>query len=129
MMKLQTHLNIDSRLSGRVTALYDGKATVLLHTSEMMTADVQGLIHGGFLFSAADYAAMAAVNDPYVVLGASEVRFLAPVTKGESVIFDARVREIKGKKRIVDVTGRCDGREVFAGEFTAFVLAGHVLGE
>ena len=127
-MPLQTHLKIDPRLSGRVTALSEGKATVLLHTSEMMRADAEGLIHGGFLFSAADYAAMVAVNDPYVVLGASEVRFLAPVTKGESVIFDARVREAKGKKRIVDVTGRCDGREVFAGTFTAFVLAGHVLG-
>jgi len=127
-MTLQTHLKIDPRLSGRVTALSEGKATVLLHTSEMMTADARGLIHGGFLFSAADYAAMAAVNDPYVVLGASKVRFLAPVAKGESVIFDARVREAKGKKRIVDVVGHCDGREVFAGTFTTFVLAGHVLG-
>ncbi len=127
MMPLQTHLNIDPRLSGRVTALSDGKATVLLHTSEMMIADAQGLIHGGFLFSAADYAAMAAVNDPYVVLGASEVRFLAPVAKAQVVTFDAEVMENKGKKRIVNVVGHCEGREVFSGVFTTFVLAGHVL--
>ena len=127
-MTLQTHLKIDERLSGRVTALREGYARVLLNTSEVMTADEQGLIHGGFLFSAADYAAMAAVNDPYVVLGSSEVRFLAPIAKGQSVDFDATVTEERGKKRVVSVVGMCDGRRVFKGVFTAFVLAGHVLG-
>jgi acyl-coenzyme A thioesterase PaaI-like protein len=44
-----------------------------------MAADQRGLVHGGFTFGLADYAAMVAVNDPNVVLGAAEVRFLAPV--------------------------------------------------
>jgi len=126
-MTLQTHLKIDERLSGRVTALREGYARVLLNTSEMMVADAEGLIHGGFLFSAADYAAMAAVNDPYVVLGGSEVRFLAPVAKGESVIFDARVTQTKGRKHTVAVTGTSRGKQVFEGSFSAFVLEGHVI--
>ena len=126
-MTLQTHLKIDKRLSGRVTELREGYARVVLHTSEMMMADVEGLIHGGFLFGSADYAAMAAVNDPYVVLGSSEVRFLAPVAKGQSVDFEATVTEERGKKRVVSVVGMCEGRRVFEGVFTAFVLAGHVL--
>ena len=127
-MTLQTHLKIDERLSGRVTALRERYARVVLHTSELMTADAEGLIHGGFLFSAADYAAMAAVNDPYVVLGSSEVRFLTPVAKGQSVDFEAVVTEERGKKRVVSVVGMCDGLRVFEGVFTAFVLEGHVLG-
>ena len=127
-MTQQTHLKIDERLSGRVTALREGYARVVLHTSEMMTADAEGLIHGGFLFSAADYAAMAAVNDPHVVLGSSEVQFLAPVAKGQSVDFEATVTEERGKKRVVSVVGMCEGRRVFEGVFMTFVLEGHVLG-
>ena len=76
---------------------------------------------------AADYAAMAAVNDPYVVLGSSEVRFLAPVAKGQSVDFEATVTEERGKRRMVSVVGMCDGRRVFEGAFVAFVLVGYVL--
>ena len=126
-MELMTHLAIDSGLCGKVTALGEGHAEVRLHTTEQMKADERGLIHGGFLFGAADYAAMAAVNDPNVVLGAAEVRFLAPVRKGESVFFQADVGGEKGRKRIVKVTGSVEGRAVFEGTFTAFVLDNHVL--
>ena len=127
-MRLETHLKIDTRLSGRVTDLREGFASVLLSTHAAMLADVQGLVHGGFLFSAADYAAMAAVNDPHVVLGSSDVRFLSPVAKGQSVCFEATVTQSRGKKRIVDVVGTCEGMKVFEGTFVAFVLEGHVLG-
>ncbi len=126
-MQLKTHLQIDESLCGRVTALEEGYARVLLHTTRVMQADAQGLIHGGFLFGAADYAAMAAVNDPYVVLGAAQVRFLAPVRKGEAVTFEARVLEEKGKRRRVTVSGSVEGRQVFEGSFDAFVLERHVL--
>ncbi|WP_456457585.1 hotdog domain-containing protein [Nitratifractor sp.] len=126
-MQLQTHLAIDESLSGRVVRLREGYAQVLLPTHRAMLADRQGLIHGGFLFSAADYAAMAAVNDPNVVLGAAEIRFLAPVRKGETVIFEAEVQSPKGKKRIVKVYAEVDGKRVFEGSFTAFVPDRHIL--
>jgi len=126
-MRLRTHLEIDESLCGRVTELEEGFARVLLHTSRVMQADAKGLIHGGFLFGAADYAAMAAVNDPNVVLGGAEVRFLAPVRKGETVTFEARVTVEKGKRRRVEVIGAVEGRQVFRGNFEAFVLEKHVL--
>jgi len=126
-MKLRTHRQIDETLCGRVTRLEENEAELWLHTRESMVADDLGLIHGGFLFGAADYAAMAAVNDPYVVLGAAETRFLAPVRKGQSVRFIARVVEEKGKKRSVEVRGSVEGSEVFWGRFTCFVLERHVL--
>ena len=69
-MKLNTHLNINTSLCGKVVKLDTGYAEVLLHTTQQMSADSQCLVHGGFIFAASDYAAMSAVNDPYVVLGA-----------------------------------------------------------
>lgn len=50
-----------------------------------MKVDSHGLIHGGFLFGAADYASMLAVNDPNVVLASAEVRFLRPLKSGDTV--------------------------------------------
>jgi len=126
-MELQTHLSIDESVCGRVVKLEEGFAEVILHTHAQMVADDRGLVHGGFVFGAADYAAMAAVNDPNVVLGAATCRFLAPVKKGQSVIFDADVVMEKGKKKEVEVKGYVDGTPVFEGTFTTFVLDKHVL--
>ncbi|WP_456431690.1 PaaI family thioesterase [Nitratifractor sp.] len=127
MTELRTHRSIDPLLCGRVTELEEGRATVWFVPLEAMTADEWGLVHGGFLFGAADYAAMVAVNDPNVVLASSEIRFLAPVKKGQSVRFDARVVGQKGKRRIVAVEGISEGKPVFTGEFTAVIPDRHVL--
>jgi acyl-coenzyme A thioesterase PaaI-like protein len=126
-MRLTTHRQIDETLCGLVTRLEEGGAEVWLHTRRSMAADERGLIHGGFLFGAADYAAMAAVNDPNVVLGSAETKFLAPVRLGESIRFVAEVREARGKKRRVGVVGTVEGRRVFEGCFICFVLERHVL--
>lgn len=127
-MKSRTHLGIDQALCGEVVVLEEGRATAALAASERMAVDDRGLVHGGFIFGLADYAAMLAVNDPNVVLGAAEVRFTAPVKVGDRVEAAACVTETKGKKRVVEVNAAVGEREVFAGTFTAFVLAEHVLG-
>ena len=92
-----------------------------------MGADERGLVHGGFVFGLADHAAMLAVNDPFVVLGSSEVRFVAPVRVGDEVVAHAELVETKGKKRVLSVSARVGEREVLAGTMTAFVLDRHVL--
>jgi len=127
-MQLNTHLNIDTSLCGKVTRLEENYAEVLLCTTQQMTSDAQGLVHGGFVFGAADYAAMSAVNDPYVVLGASSSKFVAPVKVGDAVLCKAIVVNTKGKKSVVEVEAFVDGKLVFEGEFTTFVLPSHVLG-
>jgi len=126
-MHLHTHKQIDETLCGRITRLEKDRAEVWLHTRHAMTADEKGLVHGGFLFGAADYAAMAAVNDPNVVLGAAETKFLAPVCHGETVHFVAQIKSEKGKKREVTVYGSVEGKRVFEGTFICFVLQRHVL--
>lgn len=127
-MQLNTHLNIDTSLCGKVTKLEEDYAEVLLYTTQQMTADAQGLVHGGFVFGAADYAAMSAVNDPFVVLGASNSKFIAPVKVGDAVLCKARVVNTKGKKSVVEVEAFVNEKLVFKGDFTTFVLPSHVLG-
>ena len=95
-----------------------------------MAADERGLVHGGFVFSLADHAAMVAVNDPLVVLGSAQVKFLRPVRVGQEVEARAEVGEVKGKKHVVSVTASVAGEEsspVFEGEFICFVPDRHVL--
>jgi len=92
-----------------------------------MVADEKGLIHGGFIFLAADFAAMCAVNDPNVVLGAATSKFIAPVKVGATVLYRASVASEKGKKREVEVKAFVSDRLVFSGSFTTFVLESHVL--
>jgi acyl-coenzyme A thioesterase PaaI-like protein len=128
-MTQNTHVSIDPTLVGTVTKIEPNFAEVLLHTTQRMAADAQGLVHGGFVFGAADYAAMCAVNDPYVVLGASEVRFVAPVRAGDAVVCRARVTQTKGKKQIVSVEAFVAEKRVLEGVFTTFVLDEHVLEE
>ena len=126
-LEVNTHAAIEPSLCGVVTAQGPGTATVLLATTPVMAADAQGLVHGGFVFGAADYAAMVAVNDPHVVLGSADTRFTAPVAVGDLVSVEASVVQAKGRKRVVQVACSVDGRAVMDGTLTAFVLDAHVL--
>lgn len=126
-MEPRTHPSIDASLCGEIVTLAAGLAEVELPTDARMAADERGLVHGGFVFGAADYAAMLAVNDPNVVLGAANVMFTAPVRVGEPVFVRAELRTEKGKKREVAVVGQVRATRVFEGTFTCFVLDKHVL--
>ena len=126
-MQIRTHLKIDISLSGEPINLREGYAEVLLKTNERMIADEKGLIHGGFIFSAADYASMLAVNHPNVVLAGANVKFLKPVKLGDSILCKAKVVEDKGRKKKVFVECFKEKEKVFEGEFYTVVLDKHVL--
>ncbi len=126
-MEIITHQRIDQGLCGRPLEVAPGKSRVALETMAEMAADDTGLVHGGFVFGLADYAAMIAVNHPNVVLGGAEIKFLKPVRVGETVTAEAAVTEEKGKKRIVRVTASLGAVPVFEGTLTCFVLEQHVL--
>lgn len=81
-MKLATHERISQSLCGQVIELGDDSAEVELLTTQQMAVDDSGLVHGGFVFGLADFAAMAAVNHPWVVLASAESQFLMPVGSG-----------------------------------------------
>ena len=126
-MAVNTHLRIDQSLCGHPVEQRDGFAKVQMTTLPSMSADERGLTHGGFYFGMADYAAMLAINDPNVVLGSAETRFMKPVREGDVLTASAIVTGEKGKKRVVDVTVERGADAVFSGVFTCFVLEKHVL--
>lgn len=126
-MTARTHLGIEARLSGRPLELADGRARLELATTPEMRADARGLVHGGFVFSFADHAAMLAVNHPNVVLGSAQVRFLKPVVVGETLVASAKLERQEGKKQIVRVVVERGEDVVFEGDFTCFSPARHVL--
>jgi len=126
-MDLQTHPSIDRALCGFPVEVSSNLAIVELTMLPAFAADPSGLVHGGFVFGALDYAAMLAVNHPNVVLGAAEIRFLAPVRVGQIVRCRAEITSVEGRKRRIAVGARVDGVEVASGQITAFVLDHHVL--
>jgi|ERR1700681_1297939 acyl-coenzyme A thioesterase PaaI-like protein len=131
--EVHTHLGLDRRLCGQPLAVEEGSAVVAFEALPEMAADERGLVHGGFVFGLADHAAMLAVNHPNVVLGSAEVRFLKPVTVGESLEAHAAVEETDGRKfRVrVEVLRAGGAKEmpeaVMAGTFLCFILERHVL--
>ena len=92
-----------------------------------MAVDHSGLVHGGFIFGLADYAAMLAVNHPNVVLGSANVKFTKPVKTDEALCAEAEVISSEGKKHVVNVAVKRGNDVVFSGEFACFVLEKHVL--
>ncbi|ADR34246.1 thioesterase superfamily protein [Sulfuricurvum kujiense DSM 16994] len=124
---LNTHERINTVYSGEIVKMEAGYAKVMLETIEGMRADDLGLVHGGFIFSAADFAAMAAVNEPNVVLASCNCLFLAPVRVGDTVTFEATEHQKEGRKRNVTVRGFVHEIKVFEGEFKTVVTERHVL--
>lgn len=122
-----THRALSARLCGTPRALHAGSAEVELETVEDMRADESGLVHGGFVFGLADHAAMLAINEPNVVLGSAELRFLAPVIVGETLHATARLLGIEGKRHKVEVHVNRREERVFEGTFVCFVPPQHVL--
>ncbi len=126
-MELKTHKKIDQRLCGRPVELNKGFARVELETISEMAADEKGLVHGGFIFGLADYAAMLAVNEETVVLAGAEVKFLKPVVVGDALLATAQLTKKEGKKRWVEVEVKKGEVSVFKGEFFCVVPERHVL--
>jgi len=126
-MQLRTHLKIDQELSGTPVEVGEGYAVVELKTKENMRADEKNLVHGGFIFSLADYCAMLTVNEPTVVLASAKVDFKKPVVVGDTLRAEGRLLRAEGKKRWVEVKVYRNQDLVFFGEFLCVVPDKHVL--
>jgi uncharacterized protein (TIGR00369 family) len=126
-MQLRTHLKIDQALNGTPVEVGEGYAVVELKTKENMRADEKNLVHGGFIFSLADYCAMLTVNEPTVVLASAKVDFKKPVVVGDTLRAEGRLLRAEGKKRWVEVKVYRNQDLVFLGEFLCVVPDKHVL--
>jgi len=124
---IKTHEKIKGELCGEIVKMEEGYVELSLVTIPDMLADDVGLIHGGFIFGSADYAAMLAVNERNVVLVASDCQFLSPVKLHDEVNLIARVRHKEGRKRNVHVKAYVLDIKVFEGEFKTVITERHVL--
>jgi uncharacterized protein (TIGR00369 family) len=127
MNQQETHQKVDEQLSGVPMELRQNFAKLKLITTKNMVVDDTGLIHGGFLFSLADYCAMLAINHPNVVLGEAEVQFLKPVVLNDILIANGTVINSKGKKSKVKVEVYREEELVFKGKFSCFTPEVHIL--
>lgn len=127
-MDIKTHKLANKSLLGTPISVIGGKSAIVeLVTDDCMVVDDKGLVHGGFTYGLADYAAMLTVNHPNVVLGGSKSRFIAPVRMGEKMMAEAHVESAEGRKHVVNVTISVSERKIFEGVFTCYVLDSHVL--
>jgi uncharacterized protein (TIGR00369 family) len=125
----KTHVLTSKKLVGSVISIKNDRATVTLKITKEMVVDSFNLTHGGFVFGLADYAAMVAINEPTVVLGKAEVKFIKPVIINEELTAKATISErINEKKIVVNVQVFNQKDElVFEGNFVCFVLEKHIL--
>lgn len=102
---LQVCTSMPSNIVGELIELYRNKAVVRFRPNERMIMDESKMIHAGFVFNAASFAAMAAINKKYSVLIASDMKFLAPIELGHEITFKAQAIQSDTKKCEVKVEG------------------------
>lgn len=124
---IKTHQKIKSILVGNLVELAKNTSKVVLQTTNEMSVDEFGLIHSGFLFGSAEYAAVAAVNEPNVVIIGCRSKFFAPAKVGDLVNFEAKGRFEDARKREIKVVGMINEIKVFEGIFQAVLLERHIL--
>lgn len=126
-VELKTHKEINPITNGKLIELKYNYARVLLETTQDMAVDELGLIHGGYIFGAADFCAMATINEPNVVLVSSQCKFLAPTKVGDVVEFESSIIFNEEKKQEVLIVGKIGDIKIFEGNFGTVVLPKHVL--
>jgi acyl-coenzyme A thioesterase PaaI-like protein len=125
--KLKTHDKINPLLSGDLIEFKESYAKVSLTTNDDMMVDDTQLVHGGFIFSGANYTAMCAINNKNVVLAGANTTFMAPAKLGDTVVFEARVERKDTRRRIVNVIAKIYNVKIFEGEFSVVILDKHIL--
>ena len=126
-MDIKTHQKVNQTFAGTPVTIEEEHAIVKLEMTSDMVLDETGLIHGGFIFSLADYTAMLTINKPTVVLGGANCRFTVPVKEGDELRAEGMLSRVDGKKLVVDVNIKRGDEVVFIGEFYCFAPEKHVL--
>lgn len=125
--ELRIGVELDERRVGNVLKLDEGYAKVQLDTNDSMAIDRSGLIHSGDIYSAANFTAMAAVNDKNCMTVGGNVKFLAPLEVGNVLELEAKALQKDTKKREVEVKGYVLDIKVFEGTIYVVVFDKHIL--
>ncbi len=125
--QLKASTLINQNLVGVLDDIKEGEAVVKFTCTEDMVVDQKGLIHSGFIFSSANYAAIAAINHQNAILAVSKANFLAPAALNDVITFRAKAMQTEARKRVVEVAGYLQDVKIFEAEFSVVVLERHVL--
>jgi acyl-coenzyme A thioesterase PaaI-like protein len=125
--ELKSHGKMKSTFAGNLVELKKNSAKVILQTTNEMVVDEFGLIHSGFIFASAEYAAISAVNEENLVIIGCRSKFFAPAKVGDLITFEAKGRFEEARKREIKVIGMINEIKVFEGIFQAVILEHHIL--
>jgi len=120
--KLNTHTNILKNNAYTMLALTDNYASIMINSSKCERVKESGLIYDGVIFSAATFAATAAVNEQNMFLIGVNIDFLNPIKEDADIIFDAQVHVSASGKKIVKVTGKINDISFMEGTFILLKL-------
>ncbi len=123
---IKTSPAIKLNLSGTTTFLEKNHAKTKFYTNADMVADDRGLIHSGFIFSAANYAALVAINEEFCVTIGARINFFGPLKLGDIIEFEAKAHFDENRKREVRVTGHTKEIKIFEGTFQLVTLDEHI---
>ena len=125
--ELKSHKKLRTSISGKIIFLEKGHSKTTLQTTKEMVVDDLGLIHSGFIFSGAEYAALVSINQENLVAIGSKCKFLAPAKEGDTIEFEAVAKFEDSRKREVKVTGHINDIKIFDGIFQIVILEQHIL--
>lgn len=116
-LELQTCTSLKGELVGSIVKMtYEEVITKFVPTKQMIS-DESNLIHSGFIFNAANYAAMCLVNQPHAITIGAEVEFLAPVEFEQEMMFLATIKQSNAKKFEISVKGTLLDIKIFEATF------------
>ena len=121
--ELKSHKNIHVNHSYKLLELSEGYAKTSIDSQKSETVDGEDTLYDGSIFSAANFCAMAAVNEPHTFLISANIDFFNQVNKkDEEVIFEAHASSNLSGKKQIDVQGKVNDITIFRGEFVALKL-------
>jgi acyl-coenzyme A thioesterase PaaI-like protein len=116
--ELKTHNDILHTHAYTIKELKENHAKIEISAQRCQRVKESGYIYNGDLFSAASFAATAAINDSNFTLIGSNIDFLNPLKEEGEIILYADV-EINGSvKKIVKVVGKLNDIEFLRGDFS-----------
>lgn len=123
---LNTSNVINNNLCGIISELKKNYSKIILKTTNEMGYDEEGLVHSGFIFNSANYAANVAVNKTFIVTVGAKISFLAPTKIGDIIKFEAQAFFEESRKREVKVIGEMNEIKIFEGSFQIIILEEHI---
>ncbi|WP_363315707.1 hypothetical protein [uncultured Campylobacter sp.] len=125
--ELITCPDINSNLCGHIYELSKNHAKSIFISSNEMVVDDQGLVHSAFIFSAANYVALAAINREFSVLISSKTYFYSTLKLGDVLYLEAQAMfDENSRKREVRVLGFVKEIKIFEATMQVVITDTHI---